>query len=115
MSSSSIWPIGRTLLDATTPGQNGPGSDGNEGLLRIPQSSHITGASPSDSLMSYPGHSLRVLTCLQRCIWCILQPQLTELAVFFFVLFFFFFFVVAYVSLAYDIARKKDAIEEIDT
>ena len=25
-----------TLSDATTPGQSGPGSDGNEGVLRIP-------------------------------------------------------------------------------
>ena len=34
------------------------GSDGNEGVLHIPQNSSITGASPSDCLMSYPGHSL---------------------------------------------------------
>ena len=47
-----------TLSGATTPGQNGPGSDGNEGVLRIPQSSSITGTSPSDCLVSYPGHSL---------------------------------------------------------
>ena len=41
---------------------SGPGSDGNEGVLRIPQCSSITGASPSDCLVSYPGHSLgRVL------------------------------------------------------
>ena len=32
----------RTLSDATTPGQNGPGSDGNEGVLRIPQIPSIT-------------------------------------------------------------------------
>ena len=36
----------------------GPGSDGNKGVLRIPQSSSITGASPSDCLISYPGYSL---------------------------------------------------------
>ena len=36
--------------------RRGPESDGNEGVLRIPQSSSITGASPSDFLMSYPGH-----------------------------------------------------------
>ena len=41
---SSIWPIDRTLSGATTPGQSGPGSDGNEGVLRIPQNSSITGA-----------------------------------------------------------------------
>ena len=37
MSNSSIWPIYRTLSDAITPGQSGPGSDGNKGVLRIPQ------------------------------------------------------------------------------
>ena len=36
--------------------QSEPGSDGNEGVLRIPQS--ITGASPSDCLVSYQEHSL---------------------------------------------------------
>ena len=56
MSSSSIWLIDRTLLDATTPDQSEPVSDSNEGVLRIPQSSGITGASPSDYLVSYPGH-----------------------------------------------------------
>ena len=34
------------------------GSDGNEGMLHIPQNSSITGTSASDYLMSYPGHSL---------------------------------------------------------
>ena len=53
---SSIWPIDRTLSSATTPGQSGPGSDGNEEVLHIPQSSRFTGASPSDCLVSYPGH-----------------------------------------------------------
>ena len=61
MSNSSIWPIDRTLLGATTLGHCGPGSDGNEGVLNIPQSSCITGASPSDCLVLYPGHSLWVL------------------------------------------------------
>ena len=37
---------------ATTPGQSGPESDGNERVLNIPQTS------PSDCLMSYPGYSL---------------------------------------------------------
>ena len=40
------------------PGQGGPGRNGNEGVLRIPQSSSITGTSPSDCLVSYPEHSL---------------------------------------------------------
>ena len=52
MSNSSIWPIDRTLSDATTPGQSGFGSDGNEEALYIPQSSSITQTSPSDSLVS---------------------------------------------------------------
>ena len=46
------------LSDATTAGQSGPGSDGNEEILRIPQSSSIAGTSPSDYLVTYPGHSL---------------------------------------------------------
>ena len=54
---SSIWPIDRTLSGATTPGQSGSGSDGNEGVLCIPESSCITGTSPSDCLVSYLGHS----------------------------------------------------------
>ena len=58
MQFSSIWPIDRTLSGATTPGQSGPGSNGNEGALRIPQSSSITGTSTSDCLVSYPRHSL---------------------------------------------------------
>ena len=34
-----------TLSGTTTPGQSGPGSNGNEGVVHIPQSSR-TGASP---------------------------------------------------------------------
>ena len=48
-------------MGATTPGQSGPGSNGNKGVLCIPQSTSITGVSPSDCLMSYPGHSLEEL------------------------------------------------------
>ena len=66
------------LSGATTPGQSGPGSDGNEGVLCIPQSPSITGTSSSDCLVSLPGHSLGgVLTPLQRCSRCILQSQPT--------------------------------------
>ena len=50
---STIWPMDRTLSGATTPDQNELGSDGNKGVLRIPQSSGITGNSPSDCLVSY--------------------------------------------------------------
>ena len=58
MSNSSIWPIDRTLSGATTLGQSGPGSDGNKRVVRIPQSSSITGALQSDFLVSYPGYLL---------------------------------------------------------
>ena len=55
---SSIYPIHRALSGATIPSQSGPGSNDNEGVLCIPQSSSITGTSPSDCLVSYSGHSL---------------------------------------------------------
>ena len=55
MLNSSIGPIDKTLSGTTTPSQRGPGSDGNEGVFHIPQSSSITGTSPSDCLESYPG------------------------------------------------------------
>ena len=55
---SSIWPADKTLLGATTPSQNGSWSNGNKGVFCIPQSSCITGTSPSDCLVSYPGYSL---------------------------------------------------------
>ena len=61
----STWPIDRTLSGATTPGQSGLGSEGNEGVLHIPQISKA-GASPSDGLMSYPGHSLGGVLSLCR-------------------------------------------------
>ena len=59
---------------------SGPGSNGNEEVLHIPQNSGITGTLPSDCLVSYPGHSLGeggVLTSLQRSSWYILQPKVT--------------------------------------
>ena len=45
-----------TLSGATSLSQSEPGSDGNERVLNIPQNSSITGISPSDCLVSYPGH-----------------------------------------------------------
>ena len=53
MSNSFISAIDSTLSGATTPSQSGHGSNGNEGVLCIPQSSSITKALPSDSLVSY--------------------------------------------------------------
>ena len=70
----------RALLGATIPGQSGPGSDGNKGLLCIPLSSSITWTSPSDCLVSYPGHSFLSgggLNSLQRSCRCIPQPRPT--------------------------------------
>ena len=58
---SSIWPIDWTLSDATIPDLSGPGGNGNKGVLRIPQSFSITGSSPSNYLVSYPGRSWEVL------------------------------------------------------
>ena len=63
MSNSSIWPVHTTLSGTTTLGQGGPGIDGNKGILSVPQNSNITGASTSDCLMSYPGHSLGACAC----------------------------------------------------
>ena len=52
------------------------------GVLHIPRSSNITGASPSDFLMLYPGQLLAgCLNPLQRYSQCILQPGLTRLGV----------------------------------
>ena len=44
--------IYKTLSGATSPSQSGPGSDGNEGVILIPQSFSITGASPSFNVIS---------------------------------------------------------------
>ena len=60
MQFSSIKPIDRALSGATIPGLSGPGSNGNKGVLCIPQSSSITGASPLDCLVSYLEHLLGV-------------------------------------------------------
>ena len=50
---SSISLIDITLSDATSPGQSGPGSDDNEGVFCIPQSSRIILTSLSDYLATY--------------------------------------------------------------
>ena len=46
----SIWPIDQTLTNSTALHQNGPGSNGNEGILHILQSSRI-GASLSGAVL----------------------------------------------------------------
>ena len=53
MPNSSIWPIDGTLSSATTQSQSKPGSNDNEEVFHITQSSSITGASPSDCLVLY--------------------------------------------------------------
>ena len=71
-----IWPIDRTLSGATTPRQSGARSNGDEGVLRILQSSSITGTSPSDCYIQNTCWG-RSLTLLQRSSRCFLHPQLT--------------------------------------
>ena len=46
--------------------ESGPGTNGNEGVFCNPQSSSITGTSPSDCLVSYPGHWLGIVSPLGR-------------------------------------------------
>ena len=46
------------LSGATIPDPSRPGRNGNEGMFCIPQRSSINGTSSSDSLVSYPCHSL---------------------------------------------------------
>ena len=53
MTNFSIWPIDKTLLGATTPGQSECWNNDNEEVLCIPQSS-----SPLECLISYLGHLL---------------------------------------------------------
>ena len=57
MQFSSIKPIDRALSGATIPSQSGSGSNGNEGVLRISQSSSLTRISTLDCLVSYTEHS----------------------------------------------------------
>ena len=76
MSNSSIRPIDRTLSGATTPGENGPGINSNEGVLCILQLSKAR-ASSSDGLQDTRGGE--GLTPPQRYSRDILQPQPTEL------------------------------------
>ena len=72
---NSVWPIDRTLSGATTRDQSGPVNNGNKGVLRILQSSSITGASPSDCLVSYPRHSLRVLPLCRDSVGVFYSPS----------------------------------------
>ena len=62
---TSILPIDRNLSSAITPSLIGPGSEGNEGVLCIPQNSCITRASLLDYLMSYQDIRWGSFTLLQ--------------------------------------------------
>ena len=88
MSNTSIRPIEKTLSGTTTPGQSGPVSDSNEEVLQIPQSPSITGASPSDCLVSYLAHSLgesypttemQSVYSTASADWAISQPEIFQL------------------------------------
>ena len=57
MSNSCILSIDKILTNITTVSQSGPGSNGDEKVFYIPQSSK-TGASPSYGLEFYPEHLL---------------------------------------------------------
>ena len=57
---SSIQPKDRALSGATILSQSRPGNKGNEEVLCIPDSSSISRTSPSNCLVSYPGHLLEV-------------------------------------------------------
>ena len=67
------------LSGTTAPGQSGPRSGDNERVLHISQRSIITGVSPSDCLLSYPGYSLCGGEVLLLCNRCILKSQSTGL------------------------------------
>ena len=54
---SSIWPIDKTILGATTPGFSGLESDGNEGVICIPESSSIM--EPHHQIILYHIHDTR--------------------------------------------------------
>ena len=73
-----LGPIERIVSNSTALGQSGPGSDGNEKVIRIPQSSSITGTSASYCSVSYQEHSFGVFTSLQGSSRCIPQPQPTR-------------------------------------
>ena len=66
-------------MSKTVSFQSGPGSNGNKDVLYIPQSSSITGTSPSDCLVSYPEHLLQggILPLCRGAVGVFLQPQPT--------------------------------------
>ena len=81
MSNSSIGPIDRTLSGATTLGQSGPGSNGNEEVFHIPEA--VALLEPQHQMvLCHIQDTLREgrgLIFLQRYSQCISQSQLTGL------------------------------------
>ena len=55
---SPIWRLDMTLSGVITLGKSGHGSNGNERVIRTPQNSSNPGTSPSNCLVSYPGHRM---------------------------------------------------------
>ena len=79
-----------TLIRCYHSGQSRPGNDGNEGVLRIPQSSSDAGNSLSDYLVSYSGHSLGggVLALCRETVGVLYSPsRLGKLAFEYFLIF----------------------------
>ena len=68
---SSIRPTDRTLSSATNSSQSGPGSDGSEGVLHIPQISRITGVSSLDCLVSYSSVEIQSVYSTAPADWTI--------------------------------------------
>ena len=75
MQFSFISPIDRAPSGATIPGQSEAGSEGNEEVLRIPQSSSITGTSLSDCLVSNLGLVGRVLPLCRGAVGVFYSPS----------------------------------------
>ena len=73
MQFSSIYPLDRALSGAIIPGQSRHGSNDNEGVFRIPQSSSITGTSLSDYLVerSYSSAEVQSLYSIAPTDWAI--------------------------------------------
>ena len=73
---SSILPIDCTLLGSTNPRLSGPGSEGNERVLHIPQSSSITETSLSECLVH-----IQYTCCV--CVWGVLPLGRETVGVFY--------------------------------
>ena len=61
----TVWPIDRTLLGATTPGQSGPGSDDNEAYSAFPKAPALL-ESHQQTFSVIPGYSLEGVLPLCR-------------------------------------------------